>query len=71
LAARTPPRSIIVLPPESGDPDSYVIKTVLAITNNPNRRVEPYRIVTQIHVSARIMNVVRMIGANDKVFPLH
>ncbi|MGB7875885.1 MAG: NAD-binding protein [Anaerolineales bacterium] len=62
-------RSIIVLPPESDDPDSYVIKTVLAITNNPNRRQEPYHIVTQIRNREHI-NVVKMVGANDKVFPL-
>jgi len=62
-------RSIIVLPPESNDPDSYVIKTVLALTNNPNRRVEPYRIVTQIR-NQKNMGVVRMIGTNDRVFPL-
>jgi ion channel POLLUX/CASTOR len=62
-------RSIIVLPPESDDPDSYVIKTVLAITNNPNRRVEPYHIVTQIR-NRKNLDVVRMIGAGDKVFPL-
>ena len=62
-------RSIIVLPPENDDPDSYVIKTVLAITNNPNRRKEPYHIVTQIR-NRKNLDVVRMIGADDKVFPL-
>ena len=62
-------RSIIVLPPESDDPDSYVIKTVLALTNNPNRHAEPYHIVTQIR-NRKNLDVVRMIGANDKVFPL-
>lgn len=62
-------RSIIVLPPENDDPDSYVIKTVLAITNNPNRRVDPYHIVTQIR-NPKNLDVVRMIAAGDKVFPL-
>jgi len=62
-------RSIIVLPPEDDDPDSYVIKTILALTNNPNRRQEPYHIVTQIR-NRKNMDVVRMIGAKDKVFPL-
>jgi voltage-gated potassium channel Kch len=59
-------KSIIVLPPEDDDPDTYVIKTVLAITNNPNRRKEPYHIVTQIR-EARNMDVVRMVGEQDKV----
>ncbi len=59
-------KSIIVLPPEDDDPDSYVIKTVLALTNNPNRRLEPYHIVTQIR-DPRNMKVVRMVGVKDKV----
>ena len=62
-------RSIIVLPPENDDPDTKVIKTILALTNNPNRHDEPYHIVTQIH-NRKNMNVVRMVGAKDKVFPL-
>jgi ion channel POLLUX/CASTOR len=59
-------KSIIVLPPEEDDPDAQVIKTVLAITNNPNRRAEPYHIVAQIR-DAKNMDVVRMVGAKDKV----
>jgi voltage-gated potassium channel Kch len=59
-------KSIIVLPPEAGDPDTDVIKTVLAITNNPNRRAEPYHIVTQIR-SEKNMDVLNMVGTNDKV----
>jgi voltage-gated potassium channel Kch len=62
-------RSIIVLPPENDDPDSYVIKTILALTNNPNRREEPYHIVTQIR-NRKNIPVIRMVGANDLVFPL-
>jgi voltage-gated potassium channel Kch len=59
-------RSIIILPPESDDPDSSVIKTVLALTNNPNRRDERYHIVTQIR-DPRNMDVVKMLGAQDHV----
>ena len=62
-------RSIIVLPPENDDPDSFVIKTVLALTNNPNRHEGPYHIVTQIR-NRRNMDVVKMVGARDKVLPL-
>lgn len=62
-------RSIIILPPEDNDPDAYVIKTVLALTNNPNRRPEPYHIVTQIH-DDRNMEVIKMIGRRDKVLAL-
>ncbi|HET6596591.1 MAG TPA: NAD-binding protein [Anaerolineales bacterium] len=59
-------KSIIVLPPENSDPDTDVIKTVLAITNNPNRRAEPYHIVTQIR-NAKNMDVLKLVGERDKV----
>jgi len=42
-------RSIVILAPEeSGDPDSVVIKTALALTNNPRRKTEKYHIVGEI-----------------------
>src|SRR4051794_31184255 len=41
-------RSIIVLSPESEDPDAEVIKTVLALTRGPRRREESYHIVAEI-----------------------
>jgi len=59
-------KSIIVLPPEKGDPDNDVIKTVLALTNNPNRQESAYHIVTQIH-DPKNMSVIKMVGAHDKV----
>ena len=59
-------KSIIVLPPENSDPDTDVIKTVLAITNNPNRRAEPYHIVTQIR-NAKNMDVLKLVGEKDEV----
>ena len=40
IASPRQAKSIIVLPPENTDPDTDVIKTVLAITNDPNRRAE-------------------------------
>ena len=59
-------KSIIVLPPENSDPDTDVIKTVLAITNNPNRRAEPYHIVTQIR-HPKNMDVLKLVGEKDSV----
>lgn len=59
-------KSIIVLPPENGDPDINVIKTVLAITNNPQRRAEPYHIITQIR-HATNMDVLKLVGEKDNV----
>jgi voltage-gated potassium channel Kch len=59
-------RSIVILPPESDDPDSAVIKTILALTNNPNRRQETYHIVTQIR-DPKDMDVVKLAGGHDQV----
>jgi ion channel POLLUX/CASTOR len=59
-------KSIIVLPPENSDPDTDVIKAVLAITNNPNRRAEPYHMVTQIR-DAKNMAVLKLVGEKDNV----
>ena len=59
-------KSIIVLPPENNDPDTDVIKTVLAITNNPNRRAEKYHIVTQLR-HAKNLPVLKLVGENDHV----
>ena len=59
-------KSIIVLPPENSDPDTDVIKTVLAITNNPKRRAEKYHIVTQIR-DAKNLNVLKLVGEHDNV----
>ncbi len=61
-------RSIIVLS-EGNDPDTRVIKCVLAITNNPNRRSEPYHIVTQIR-DPQNMAVLKLLSENDVVQPI-
>jgi len=57
-------RSIIVLAPEHSDPDAEVIKTVLAITNNPNRSSRRYHIVAEIN-DARNANVCKMVGKDE------
>ncbi|HEX5715384.1 MAG TPA: potassium transporter TrkA [Thermoanaerobaculia bacterium] len=57
-------RSIIVLAPESDEPDSEVIKTILAITNNPDRRPEPYHIVAEI-AEPKNVEVARMVGRDE------
>lgn len=57
-------KSIIVLPPETSDPDADVIKTVMAITNSPNRRPQPYNIVTQIR-KAENLDILRIVGERD------
>jgi voltage-gated potassium channel Kch len=57
-------RSIIVLPPEDNGADSRVIKTLLALTNNPNRRPEPYHIVSRIKKPENL-GVARMVGRGE------
>lgn len=61
-------RSIIVIA-EGGDPDTHIIKTVLAITNNPNRRSEPYHIVTQIR-DPQNLDVIKLLSDKDIVQPI-
>jgi ion channel POLLUX/CASTOR len=57
-------RSIVVLPPEGEEADSRVIKTVLALTNNPNRREAPYHIVSRIGKPENL-GVARMVGGEE------
>lgn len=57
-------RSIIILPPEGEDPDSHVIKTILALVNNPHRRPDPYHIVAEIRDSKN-MEVAEMVSKGE------
>ena len=57
-------RSVVVLSSENGDPDAQTIKTILAITNNPKRRVEPYHIVAEIKDPKNIQ-VAKMVGKDE------
>lgn len=57
-------KSIIILAPEEGNADSQTIKTILAITNNPNRREAPYHIVAEIKDNKNL-EVARMVGKDE------
>lgn len=58
-------RSIIVVSPGgAADPDSQVIKTVLALTNDPKRRTERYRIAAELR-DARNAEVARIVGGDE------
>src|SRR5215217_6992511 len=57
-------KSIIVLSPEGEGADSQVIKTLLALTNNPNRRKDPYHIVSRIREPENL-GVARMVGRSE------
>jgi len=62
-------RSIIVLAPEVDNPDTYVIKTVLGITNGRNRKAEPYHIVAEIK-DERNMEAAELVGGEEAVYVL-
>jgi Trk K+ transport system NAD-binding subunit len=57
-------KSIIVLAPEASDPDAEVIKTVLAITNNPGRKDANYHIVAEIN-DPKNAGVCQMVGKDE------
>jgi voltage-gated potassium channel Kch len=60
-------RSIIVLAPEAENPDIHVIKSVLAITNNPSRKPEPYHIVAEIR-EPRNLEAARLVGGDEAIY---
>lgn len=61
-------RSIIVLAPEGeGNPDIHVIKSVMAVTNNPDRKKEPYHVVAEIR-DARNLEAAHLVGGNEAIF---
>jgi len=58
-------RSIIILAEEAGDdPDAIVIKTALALTNNPNRKAGDYHIVGEVQEPAS-MEAARLVGRHE------
>src|SRR3954454_3981903 len=59
-------RSIIVLSPTDEDPDTQVIKTVLALTRGPARREEPYHIVAEIEDRSNL-EAARLVGGDETV----
>lgn len=67
VAAPHDARSIIVLAPETENPDIHVIKSVLAITNNPDRRETPYHIVAEIR-DAHNLEAAHLVGGDEAVF---
>ncbi|MCC6559807.1 MAG: potassium transporter TrkA, partial [Xanthomonadales bacterium] len=60
-------RSIIVLAPEEDNPDLHVIKSVLAITNNPERKAEPYHIVGEIR-DEKNLEAAALVGNGEAIY---
>ena len=67
VAAPHDARSIIVLAPDTENPDISVIKSVLAITNNPERREDSYHIVAEIR-DAHNLEAAHLVGGKEAVF---
>jgi voltage-gated potassium channel Kch len=57
-------RAIIVLAPEGGDADTHVLKTILALTNNPDRKAGRYHIVAELRDSKK-HEVAKLIGGDE------
>ncbi|MBA3972517.1 MAG: potassium transporter TrkA, partial [Bacteroidetes bacterium] len=57
-------KSIIVLAPEEGNADALTIKTILALTNSPDRRRAPYHIVAEIR-DEKNLEVAKMVGKDE------
>ena len=62
-------RSIIVLSPETANSDTYVIKTVLGITNGRRRRPDAYHIVAEIR-DERNLDAAELVGNGEAVYVL-
>ena len=56
--------SVIILPPDTEAPDSSVIKTMLALVNNPARRNGPYHIVSILR-TVENLRVAEMVGGDE------
>jgi len=59
-------KSIIVLNKDHENADSQVIKTILALTNNPKRPDKKYHIVAELH-EARNLEIAKMVGKDELV----
>jgi voltage-gated potassium channel Kch len=60
-------RSIVVLAPEADNPDIHVIKSVLAITNNPARKKEPYHIVAEVR-DPKNLEAAALVGGKEAIY---
>lgn len=57
-------KSIIILGKDAHESDFEIIKTILAITNNPERKTEPYHIVAEMR-EVHNFDVARMIAKDE------
>ncbi len=60
-------RAIIILAPDDENPDIHVIKSVLALTNNPDRRSDPFHIVAEIR-DHRNIEAAELVGGKEAIY---
>jgi ion channel POLLUX/CASTOR len=60
-------RAVVILAPESDSPDIHVIKSVLALTNNPHRRAQPFHIVAEIRDEANL-EAAELVGGSEAIY---
>ncbi len=57
-------RSVIIMSPETEDADSQVIKTILALVNDPDRRPDPFQIAAELR-DAESVDLARVVGGDE------
>jgi voltage-gated potassium channel Kch len=57
-------KSIIILDKDNENSDSQIIKTIVAIVTNPDRREEPYHITAEIE-NKKNFDVAKMVGGDE------
>ncbi len=57
-------KSIIILAPEEAKADTYVIKTMMAIINNPNRKSSPYNVIAEINEDIN-KDIAKLVGKEE------
>ncbi|MDQ1265985.1 MAG: hypothetical protein QG635_1137 [Bacteroidota bacterium] len=62
-------RSIIIISPDTPNSDTHVIKSVLALTNNPKRKKEKYHIVAEIKDEANF-EAAQVVGQGEVTYVL-
>ena len=60
-------KSIIILAGGAENPDTYVIKSVMALTNNPARKATPYHIVAEIDDDENL-EAAQLAGQGEAIF---
>jgi voltage-gated potassium channel Kch len=57
-------KSIIIVAPEEAKADTYVIKTIMAIVNNPSRKDAPYNIIAEINEDIN-KDIAKLVGKEE------